>query len=85
MLPAATVTLAGTVATDEFALARAIVVPPAGADLEIVIVAVEEAPPITDVGANVSPETVMGLTVNDADDVLPPALAERLTIVLTVT
>ena len=49
VLPAATVTLAGTVA-DELLLDSATEIPPVGAAALTVTVPVEELPPVTDVG-----------------------------------
>ena len=51
--PAGTVTVAGTVANAEFD-ERLIVHPPAGAEPPSVSVQVEEDPPVTDVGLNVT-------------------------------
>ncbi len=60
-LPAATVTVAGTVALDEFD-ASPTLVPPAGALPLMVTVPVEEFPPTTVVGARVTDESVRTVT-----------------------
>jgi hypothetical protein len=54
VLPAVTVTLAGTVATPVLLLERVTTVPPDGAGPEMVIVLVEGEPPLTEVGFKVS-------------------------------
>lgn len=65
--PASTVTVAGTVATVVVALDIATTTPPAGAATDKVTVATEFVPPRTDVGFNVSVDTVIaGLTVRTA-------------------
>ena len=58
LAPAATVTLAGTVAVDVLLLERETVAPPAGAGPLSVTVPVEGDPPVTLVGFNVSEERV---------------------------
>jgi hypothetical protein len=58
LAPAATVTLAGTVAVDVLLLERETVAPPAGADPLSVTVPVEGDPPVTLVGFSVSEERV---------------------------
>ena len=54
--PSATITLAGTVASDVFELDRVTVAPPAGAAAVSVTVPVDDAPPTTEVGLSVSVE-----------------------------
>jgi len=69
--PAATVTVVGTVAA-ELPLDRVTIVPPAAAGPLNVTVPVEEAPPDTDVGFNVTEATVTGLIVKVAvNDTVP--------------
>ena len=65
--PAATVTLAGTVAA-ALSLESATCAPPAGAGPFSVTVAVEAFPPVTLAGVSVSADTVAGtgITVSDA-------------------
>ena len=63
--PAATVTLAGTVAA-ALLLDKPTDSPPVGAALPKVTVPVDEVPPVTAVGLNVTDETTGGFTVNDA-------------------
>ena len=72
--PAATVTLAGTVATDVLLLERVTTAPPVGAGPLRVTVPVEEVPPVTLVGFRVTEERVVagGVTVSEAFCV-PPA------------
>jgi len=74
LAPAATVTLAGTVAVDVL-LVRVTAAPPAGAGPLSVTVPVEDcAPPVTVVGFSVSVESVgeaCGATVSDAVLVTP--------------
>src|SRR5882762_2705587 len=70
-VPAATVTLAGTVATDVLLLEREITVPPPGAGPLKVTLPVEGFPPLTLVGFSVSevrvgPEEATGATVSKA-------------------
>ena len=60
--PAATVTLAGTVAA-ALLLDKLTVSPPVGAALPKVTVPVDEVPPVTEVGFSVTDETVGGFTV----------------------
>jgi len=74
--PAATVTLDGTVATDVSLLESATCAPPDGAGPLSVTVPVEEFPPVTLVGLNVSEVRVgvggaVGFTVSEADLVTP--------------
>ena len=58
--PAATVTLAGTAATDEFALLRVTTAPPLGAALVNVTVPVALFPPTTEVGLTLTAERLAG-------------------------
>jgi len=58
LAPAATVTLAGTVAVDVLLLVRVTAAPPAGAGPLSVTVPVEESPPVTVVGFSDSVESV---------------------------
>ena len=75
VLPAATVTLAGTLAAP-LLLDSVTCAPPAGAGPLSVTVPVEDcAPPVTLVGFKVSEETVGrggGITVSEADRLTPP-------------
>jgi len=73
LAPAATVTLAGTVAVDVLLLERETVAPPAGAGPLSVTVPVEGDPPVTLVGFSVSEERVRagGSTVSEAVLVAP--------------
>jgi len=75
LAPAATVTLAGTVAVDVLLLVRVTAAPPAGAGPLSVTVPVEDcAPPVTVVGFSVSVESVgeaCGATVSAAVLVTP--------------
>ena len=65
--PAATVTLAGTEATDEFALLRLTNAPPLGAALVKVTVPFAVAlPPTTELGLTLTPERLAGGGVVDA-------------------
>ena len=61
--PAATVTFAGTVATDVLLLESVTTAPPVGAALFSVTVPVEVAPPVTDAGLTLSEEIAGGFTV----------------------
>jgi hypothetical protein len=71
VLPAETVTLAGTLAAP-LLLRRMTRAPPAGAAPLSLTVPVEDCtPPTTLVGFNVSEETVGGVTISEAD-ALPP-------------
>jgi len=74
--PAATVTLAGTRATVVLLLESATCAPPAGAGPLNVTAPVDEFPPVTLVGLNVSEASVgaggaAGVTVSEADLVAP--------------
>jgi len=87
LAPAATVTLAGTVAVDVL-LERETVAPPAGAGPLSVTVPVEGDPPVTLVGFSVSKERVgraCGSTVSEAVLVTPAYDAEMVTGVDAVT
>ena len=64
--PAATVTLAGTVAAAVSPLDIVTVAPPVGAALLRVTVPVEELPPVTVAGFTLSPDNAGGLTVSVA-------------------
>ena len=83
--PAATVTLAGTVAADVLLLVRVTAAPPAGAAPLNVTVPVEEAPPVTLDGLNERPEGIGALTVKVADLVVPLNSPEMLDVVLAAT
>ncbi len=88
LAPAATVTLAGTVAVDVLLLERVTVAPPAGAGPLSVTVPVEGDPPVTLVGFSVSKESVggaCGSTVSEAVLVTPAYDAEMVTGVDAVT
>jgi len=74
LAPAATVTVAGTVAVDVLPLERETTAPPVGAGPLSITVPVEGAPPVTLVGFSVSEETVgraCGSTVKEAVLVAP--------------
>ena len=75
LAPAATVTLAGTVAVDVLLLVRVTAAPPVGAGPLSVTVPVEDcAPPVTVVGFSVSVESVgaaCGATVSEVVLVTP--------------
>jgi len=88
LAPAATITLAGTVAVDVLLLERVTAAPPAGADPLSVTVPVEGDPPVTLVGFSVSEERVgraCGSTVSEAVLVTPAYDAEIVTGVDAVT
>ena len=76
VLPADTVTLDGTVATDVLLLLRLTDAPPEGAADVRVTVPVELLPPVTLVGFSVNEESVgpdePGFTVKLVDTVAPP-------------
>jgi len=84
VLPAAMVTVAGTVADDRL-LARVMTNPPAGAAALIVTVPVEVLPPATDVGLSFTETRVGGLTVNVAASFVPFKLAVTVTDVAAET
>ena len=73
VLPAGTVTLAGTVAAPVLLLDKLTTAPPLGAGALSVTVPVEELPPVTLVGLRLSDESVggAGVTVSEADRVVP--------------
>ena len=84
VVPAAIVTLGGTLAAPGWLLDKATTLPPAGAGLATVTAPVEGLPPATLVGLTVNEERGgggTGLTFNAADLVAPPADAD---IVATV-
>jgi len=92
--PAATVTLAGTLAAPGWLLDKLTTVPPDGAGLDSVTVPVERLPPVTAVGFTPNEERVAdgggggvpsGLTVKFADWVTPPPDTEIVTMVCVVT
>jgi len=87
--PAPTVTLAGTVATPEFELARLTRSPALGAALVKVAVPVAEAPPVTVAGFRVIALRLAGggtgLTVSTAVRVTPPKVPEIDNAVVAVT
>ena len=71
VLPAATVTLAGTCAAEVLLLASAMAAPPDGAAPLNVTVPVDELPPTTVPGLSVTEESAGGFTVSAADWVVP--------------
>jgi hypothetical protein len=77
LAPSATVTLAGTVATEVLPLERVTTIPPAVAGAVNVTVPVEEEPPTTERGFRLRLERVgvLEFTVKTADLDTPPALA----------
>jgi len=90
--PAATVTLAGTLAARGRLLVRLTTVPPGGAALGSVTVPVAGVPPTTLVGLTVNEESVAGgggvlagFTVRLAERVTPPPVTEIVTMVGTET
>ena len=90
LAPAATVTLAGTLAAVVLLLESVTVAPPAGAAPLKVTVPVEEFPPVTLVGFSESEERVGGgggaaVTVSEADLLAPLNVAEMETVVDTAT
>jgi hypothetical protein len=70
--PAATVTLAGTVAVDVLLLVRVTTTPPAGAAALKVTVPVDDAPPIGLLGLSETDDSVGGLMVSVAVCCVPP-------------
>ena len=64
--PAATVTLAGTEATDVLPLASVITAPPEGATASSVTVPVDPDPPVTLVGLTETDEITGGFTLREA-------------------
>src|SRR5262245_49345748 len=92
LAPAATVTLASTVAALVSLLDRATTAPPPGAALVSVTVPCEVLPPVTLVGFNVSEDKLAGgggggtgRTVRAAVRVVPLKVAERVTLFVAVT
>ena len=71
VLPAGTVTLAGTVAAAVLPLVSVTAAPPEGAAALKVTVPVEDVPEFTDVGLNVTDDTRSGATVRVALWLLP--------------
>ena len=71
VLPAATVTLAGTVAAEVLLLDKEITAPPAGAGALRVALPVEVPPPTTLVGLKVSELNVTAVTVRLAVLLIP--------------
>ena len=69
--PAATVTLAGTVAAEVLLLVNATTAPPDGAAALNVTVPVDPLVPTTDVGVTDNDETTVGVTVSVADCDVP--------------
>jgi hypothetical protein len=80
--PAATVTLAGTEATDVLLLERVTTVPPAGAGALRVTVPVDGVPPLTLEGFRVNELAASVATVSDAVFVIVPFLAVIVTVAL---
>ena len=80
--PAATVTLAGTVAAAALLLDRVTSVPPLGAAFVNVTVAVEGLPPVTVAGFNVSPDAAAEVEMSAPSTrplrSLPPSLRSSL-------
>ena len=85
VLPAATITLAGTDATAGLALARATAKPPVGALPVSVTVPVEFAPPVTVAGLRERMESAAGFTVKVADLLTVPADAVMTTAAWVAT
>jgi hypothetical protein len=85
VVPAATVTLAGTVAAFAFELERVTVASPVGAIPVSVTVPVGEAPPTTSAGLTVTEAAAGGNTVSVAACVTPAFVAEIVTGVEEVT
>jgi hypothetical protein len=79
--PAATVTLAGTVATSKSALESETTAPPVGAAPLRVTVPVDVTPPTTEVGLKVTEDGTGGVTVSVPVAVVPAKVAETLTLV----
>ena len=71
VLPAGTVTLASTVATDVLLLVRVTTAPPDGAGPVKVTVPVDDVPPITEVGLRVTEVSAAAVTVKVAVFVTP--------------
>jgi hypothetical protein len=86
VVPAGTVTLAGTVATAVLLLDRVTTAPPAGAAALSVTVPVDVLPPGRLVGWTLNDVSVAaGVTVSCADRVAPPLVPEIVTVVDDVT
>jgi hypothetical protein len=96
--PAATLTVAGTAATEEFALESVTPAPPVGAAPLSVTVPCDDAPPMTLAGASAIELTVtatagggggvtmaVGVTVSVARFVTPASVVEMTTLVTVVT
>ena len=86
--PAATVTLAGTVAAAVLLLASVTTIPPAGAGALRVTVPVEDVPPVTLAGLRLRADRVgaaVGFTVSMAVCVTPPYVARMLATIGTDT
>jgi hypothetical protein len=79
-----TVTLAGTCATEVLLLLNVTIEPPAGAGPVIVTVAVDELPPMTEVGFNASEVSVGAATPKEAV-LVPLYVPEIVTLVLPET
>ena len=71
VLPAGTVTLASTVATDVLLLVRVTTAPPDGAGPVKVTVPVDEVPPITELGLRLTGVSAAAVTVRVAVFVTP--------------
>jgi hypothetical protein len=84
VVPAGTVTVAGTVA-DALPEVRATDCPPVGAGPLIVTVANEGFPPTTDVGTSVTPVTTAGLTVRVAVPFTAPVVAVMVSVLTAAT
>ena len=82
--PAATVTVAGTLALVVLD-ARVTASPPTGAWPFKVTVPVEGVPPITEVGLSVNPVMVGGTMVSVAETVVPPSVADSDALVVLAT
>jgi hypothetical protein len=85
VLPAATVTLAGTLATEGKLLERGTTVPPDGAGPESVTVPVDGEPPVTVVGFRVRELIVGAVTVSVAVRVVLPRTPFNVTEVFAAT
>ena len=94
VLPGATVTLGGTVATEAFELTSVTTLPPLGAAADNVTVPVTELPPTILVGLRLSDASAgrgggggggAGLTVNVAVLVTPSYSADSVTMVVVLT
>jgi hypothetical protein len=83
--PAATITLAGTVAAAVLLLDKLTTTPPAGAAPVSLTVAVDVFPPVTVVGFSVIVESAAGLTVRAAVFVTSPYTAEMVDVLAAIT